>query len=590
MKNQRKIFPFEGQDLCLKESIWQKQFMDTVNYYLNISDDSLLYGFRERASRDTPGDELLGWYSTGKFNVFGQIIGSLAKMYNVTGNNKIKVKLDYLLEEWAKCIEDDGYCFCKPQGLVNDINYEYEKIVGGLVDSYEYAHNTNAAEYLKRITDWAVNNLNTFSKYGEWYTLSENLYRAYELTNDIIYKDFAEKFEYMTFWDSLLKSNKNPSFKVRHAYSHVNSLSGAARAYCVKGEEKYLDIIKDAYDLITSKYIYATGMYGPAEELFGKDGYLGESVIAPFLRPFGCLGNSEVPCCSWAAFKLCRYLMELTGEAKYGDWIEKILYNGVGANIPMEPGGRIMYYVNYHIYGGFKDVKADHYTWADGTTQEWQCCTGTFPQAVTEYNRLVGFHDEDSVYISQYLPSKIDWKKDGTDICIDIDTKYPESDLINFTINLKKPTDFKLKLRIPNWADDKAQIICNGEILDIDLVPGTWAEVERLWKDNDKIIVCFPMRLYFTRIDPQHPVIIALHYGPVVLVGDKDGILLGDISNPKLWIKRHDGEGLIFETTPGHLKAYRKRTIIFKPFYAVGPRERYYLYNRADAHYVEGLG
>lgn len=68
---------------------------------------------------------------------------------------------------------------------------------GRLVGIYDYAHYTDAAECLKRITDWAVNNLNTFAKYGEWYTLSENLYRAYELTNDTVYRDFAEKFVYV---------------------------------------------------------------------------------------------------------------------------------------------------------------------------------------------------------------------------------------------------------------------------------------------------------------------------------------------------------------------------------------------------------
>ena len=41
-------------------------------------------------------------------------------------------------------------------------------------------------------------------------------------------------------------------------------------------------------------------------------------------------GSCEVSCCSWAVFKLCNYLLMLTGEARFGDWGGKLLYNGCG--------------------------------------------------------------------------------------------------------------------------------------------------------------------------------------------------------------------------------------------------------------------
>ena len=60
------------------------------------------------------------------------------------------------------------------------------------------------------------------------------------------------------------------------------------------------------------------------------DGSLGESLAAT-IRSF------ETPCGYWAAFKLARYLMKFTGEARYGDWMERLVYNGVGAALPMGP-------------------------------------------------------------------------------------------------------------------------------------------------------------------------------------------------------------------------------------------------------------
>ena len=37
----------------------------------------------------------------------------------------------------------------------------------------------------------------------------------------------------------------------------------------------------------------------------------------------------------------------IRGGAKYGDWIERLLYNGIGAALPMGERGRISYYADY---------------------------------------------------------------------------------------------------------------------------------------------------------------------------------------------------------------------------------------------------
>lgn len=583
MSADKKIKAFNYCNVSLKQSHWGQQFQSTTEYYLNIPDDSLLYGFRKRAGLPAPGEELGGWYGTGTFHIFGQILGSLAKMYSVTQDARLKKKATLLMEEWGKCIEPDGYGFKNKRGFVDDLCYEYEKLVGGLADIYEFLGNKDSEKYLSLITDWMIaNKINI--RAGEWYTLSENLYRAYLLTGDKKYKDYAEKFEYKEYWDLYLEDN--PEFAVKHAYSHVNSLSSAAMAYNVKHDKAYQNILERAYKLLTDKYIYpATGTYGPAEELFGKDGYLGESVLGPFVRPLGCLGNAEVPCDSWAVFKLCRYLMEFTGDPIYGDWVEKILYNGIGAEIPLEPDGKVMYYANYHVYGAYKDVKIDQFCWANGTTMEWPCCTGTYPQTVTEYNNLVYFYNDDSLFISQYLPSNLVWEKDGSKITIDMETKYPEEEAVEVKIGSGKPAVFKIKLRIPTWVKELPTVSINGVAQEISVSPGQWLVLEKEWSNGDSIVLNIPMHLYFTRVDKQHPLIVALHYGPVVYASLSEGILKGNTANPQLWIKPIDNTNQIFETEPGHVKGYENVRKKFVPFYKIGPRERYYLYNQLDAVY-----
>ena len=100
----------------------------------------------------------------------------------------------------------------------------------------------------------------------EWYTLSENLYRAYLATGDTVYRDFAEVWEYHEYWD--IYARKADLFAPRpsgqrnddyHAYSHVNTLGGAGAAYLVKGDPRYLDILVNAYDSLQANQVFATG-------------------------------------------------------------------------------------------------------------------------------------------------------------------------------------------------------------------------------------------------------------------------------------------------------------------------------------------
>ena len=85
--------------------------------------------------------------------------------------------------------------------------------------------------YLDKITGWAEKNLDRSNPYAlptEWYTLSENLYRAYELTGNKRYYDFAKVWEYTDYWDILARGESvfqdilksTPRHESYHGYSN----------------------------------------------------------------------------------------------------------------------------------------------------------------------------------------------------------------------------------------------------------------------------------------------------------------------------------------------------------------------------------
>ena len=558
------LFDYSG--VSLLNSRFKNQYQSTRDLFFNIPNDNLLLGFRQRAGLPAPGTPLIGWYGghwadpnhtsvedPDIFNAFGQFISGMARMYKATADAAILDKASFLIDEWAKAIDHDGYFYYshKPQYP----HYIYEKTVCGLVDMYAYGGNKNAISYLERITAWAEKNLDRtrrnpsagergFSAGGtEWYTLSENLYRAYQITGDPRYKAFGDVWHYDNYWGLFNGPDPRPDY--RHAYSHCNTLSSAAMTYAVTADPKYLDTIVNAHDWFQRTQVYATGGFGPDEQLMPPDGSLGDSldtVSATF----------ETGCGSWAIFKLSRYLMSFTGQAKYGDWIERMLYNGIGAGLPLQPDGHTFYYSDYRVGNGTKVYRED---------QKWSCCSGTYPQAVADYHNLIYLHDNDGVYVNLFVPSEVSWKG----ITLTQETDYPESEISTLTVRSAHPVRFSVRVRIPAWCRG-ASLKVNGQRQSLSCNPGTWASLDRNWNSGDKISIELPMELSYASIDPQHPKRVALVYGPVVLVKRKRSLSaesLAELSKaePKLkfQLKTNGADD-------------------FVPFYSVGHREPYEMY------------
>lgn len=602
----------------LRDSRFLRQFEQTKEMYAEIPNDSLLYNFRKRAGKAAPGHPLTGWYGRQSFN-FGQFCGALAKMYAQTGEARLKHKLYYLLNEWGMCIDEEGYGFSPEKKRYREyiMAYEYEKLVGGLTDAWEYAGYPRAFEWLKKITLWYEQHSPCGDREKlylvEWYTLSENLYRAYLLSGDEIYYRVAKSHEYPEYWNVFLK----PPIRLKrpkHAYSHVNSLSGAAMAYAVERKEIYLKILERAYEEITQRHIYATGGYGPSEDMFGQAGYLGDSLKSAWdrtvtearLRPrHDAQGNCEVSCCTWAAMKLCRYLMEYTGEARYGDWMEKVLYNGVLALPLVTPEGKIMYYANYFLDGGIKSTLDRRYHGAVEAYDDlsvtyhynWQCCTGTYPQVTAEYANLIYYRNGREICISQYLPSvyrfslleSIEEKLHATESeeysgdwgMLECETEYPEREEILYRLTLPEGREeqLALKFRIPSWCTEQVQVYVNGEPQEHQASAGQWLELKRGWHSGDVIALYIKRELYFRAIDEKNPKIAALCWGPAVMVTDDLSAYTADMGYPEKWILPAEDGKMELHTKEGSMEGmYTFETRTYTPFYDWPEGKWYFMY------------
>lgn len=594
-------FKLQGSDyqgVTLLDSALRDQRDHIVELYLKTpATEDVLKPFRVKAGIPTEARGMNGWNQS-----IGQYMAAFAKLYRNTGDQRIYDKCMALFRGWAECVE-------KNDEILNNGTYMFDKILGGLVDMYEYMGAEEVKPYALRLAQRAHDRFDTsIPRDGlqdgrmkgqiEWYTLPENLYRAYQLFGDELYRTFADEWIYDYMWGKIQRGEKD--IGPRHAYSQVNSLSSAAQAYIVSGDEKYLDVIEKAYKEITEHHTYATGGYGPAETLFGEDpAYLGNALLSNWDRyhqerkgesivykNFGggmiarsdAWGSCEISCCAWAVFKICHYLLRLTGDAKYGEWAERMLINGTLGQPPITDKGQVLYYASYFADGAIKSYDDRRLQWG-GQNFVWQCCTGTFPNDVAEYANMVAYFDEKGVRVSQLIPAKIDFEHKGQKISIVSDADFPAKPYAHMTVHVDAPTAFNLAIRVPAWAKNGNTVKINGEVVDVACEPSTWLELEREWHEGDEITVELPYKLEFKPVDEYHPDLVALTWGPIVLASDEMTFLVGDQAHPEEWIKPVEGEENVFETLPGHTGVYDWICRTFRPYYTIGTMKWYYMYN-----------
>ena len=297
----------------------------------------------------------------------------------------------------------------------------------------------------------------------------------------------------------------------KHAYSYVNSLSSAMQAYLTLGSGKHLRAAENAFTMLLAQS-FPTGGWGPDEKLTGADGPELDASLAATHNSF------ETPCGAYAHFKLTRYLLRVTRDARYGDSMERVMYNTVLGARPLQPDGRAFYYADYNFAG--RKVYSNH---------RFPCCSGTLPQVAADYGVNSYFRDPKGLYVNLYLPSSVHWKQSGARVSLVQSGDYPFTDAVAMRLEVSRPVDFTLYLRIPQWAE-RARLEVNGTPGPGAIEPGTFAAVSRRWADGDRIDLELPRALRIEPLDRTHADTVALMAGPLVLFPIRTG---GDPPRPQ---------------------------------------------------------
>jgi uncharacterized protein len=509
---------FEYGQVALTSELHEAQLQHCISILMGLNEDSLLKPMRQMGGQPAPGADLGGWYIYDRnydyrtFDAgfapganFGQWVSALARAYAITGSPELRAKVLRLNQLYAASISDGFYEKNRFPA------YCYDKLACGLIDSHRWAGDPDAFAILQRTTDTALRNIPDHAvehgqswrpgkdvsyNWDESYTIPENLFLAYQRGAGERYKELGARYLNDKFFAPLAAGENVLAGK--HAYSHVNALSSAMQAYLTLGSETHLRAAKNAFDMLTAQS-FVTGGWGPDEQLRAT----GSADVYASLT--GTHSSFETPCGSYAHFKITRYLLRVTRDPRYGDSMERVMYNTVLGAKPLDPDGHAFYYSDYNFDG--RKVYSNH---------GWPCCSGTLPQVATDYGINSYFHDGQGVYVNLYIPSTLRWQQNGTSVSLNQKSSYPNDGTIEFEFTLSKPIDFAANFRIPAWTEG-ASVSINGKRVTTPIVPGAFASVRREWKNGDRVTLELPMKMRLEAVDERNQDTVALLRGPLVL-------------------------------------------------------------------------
>jgi DUF1680 family protein len=522
---------FAYSDVELLDGPLKTQFEQNISTFLNLDDDRLLKVFRQKAGLPAPGEDMGGWYDLTGFSLvkndfhgfiaghsFGQYVSALARAHAATGSPEMRAKVNRLVKGYAATLDPKATFFVDYRLPA----YTYDKLSCGLIDAHEFAGDPIAMDVHEKLTHairaylpekalsrWeqrARPHKDTSYTWDETYTLPENLFLAYQRSGNVFYREMGKRYlEDDTYFGPLARNCNVLPFE--HAYSHVNAFSSAMQAYITLGSEMHLRAATNGFRMLQTTQSFATGGWGPNES-FGEPetGQLGNSLSYTH-------ASFETPCGAYGHFKITRYLLRVTKDSRYGDSMERVLYNTVLGAWPVQPDGTSFYYSDYS--------SPEEHCAVDGKKvwypQKWPCCSGTLPQVASDYHISIYLKSADGVYVNLFVPSTLKWTAGGASLGLKQETKYPRENTVRMQVSASKPTEYTLYVRIPGWAKPHSILSVNGTRISDPVKPGTFAAIRRTWKDGDRVELELPMPLQLEAVDANHPEIVALLQGPLVL-------------------------------------------------------------------------
>jgi len=475
-------------------------------------------------------------------------IETMAHLFEVSGDAELDRLMDEAIAWVAKAQQADGYLssWVQLKGVDRWENLNHHEFynMGHLMTAACVHHRaTGKDSYLKiatRVGDYLYDVFSPRPKELAHFGFNpSNIMGAvdlYRTTGNRKYLELAGIFVDMR-GSQPGGSNQNqaavPLRKEKEAVGHCVTATylwcGAADVYAETGEKALMDALNRLWHDVTTHKMYITGGVAAlhhgellrqtfrrwprdsVHEAFGAEYQLPNRTA--YNETCANIGNAMW---NWR-------MLGLTGDAKYTDVMERVLYNSMLSAIGLN--GTDFFYTNPLRRCG-PDVPLlsndSAARWPDTTPKSpvhCFCCPPNVSRTLAKLQSWAYSVSDDTVWVNLYGSNNLQTQlSDRSSVRLTQKTDYPWDGKITIEVQQAANDPMALMLRVPGWATDAALQI-NGKPSNVELTPGTYAAIRRKWSAGDLVELDLPMDVVFLR---AHPLIeearsqVAVMRGPIV--------------------------------------------------------------------------
>ncbi len=297
-----------------------------------------------------------------------------------------------------------------------------------------------------------------------------------------------------------------------HAVRQTYLATAVADLYMETGEQALLETCHRLWDDMIGGKLYITGGVGSR--------YDGESFGESYELP-----SDQCYCETCAAignFFWNWRLLLISGEGRYADLMERLLYNGILSSPSL--GGANFFYVNPLLLrdGRYVRLSANQPEGYEISGRPaWHsvaCCPPNVMRLFASLSHYFATGDETGIQIHHYSPMRISHSLgEGAPLALKVATGYPWDGRIEITIVQSNDRPWKLSLRLPGWRQHFSLQV-NGQEGYNSLQNG-YATIARTWKAGDVVEIEFAMPPFLVEADPRIDSVrgcLAIQRGPIV--------------------------------------------------------------------------
>ena len=506
--------------------LFRQAMENNITYLLSaFSVDEMLRPFRERAGKPVrPGlrQPIAFWNTALPGSSAGRFLMGAGNTLRWIDDPELRAWLNAVVDGIEECRAPNGYIMGYPEEKILESErggYTRSWVTHGLIEA-GYAGNPKAFPLLRGFYDWfdhcpylpkmmrggtqgvqgmIANTRTYFTPIGK----PEDL--------QVIQRYYQENY----WLDGLARRDTDVVWQYPYDRPHnylITDFEAYMDLYLGTGDERYLRAMQGAWDLYHDHWEHVGGSIAITE--FGEfpPGSYRLEAQAPFCETGETCGSVF-----WTRFNQRFHRIDPEQE-KYVAEIEKSIYNVGLANQVGSHG--IIYHAR--LVGMKGDLRVPLCTNS--------CCEGQGTRLLGSLPEYIFSVAPDGLYVNLFEPSTIEWTQNGTAMKAALSGDFPNHPDVALAITAPRPTQAKIRIRVPGWAAGSMQIRVNNEAA-VTGAPGSYVTLSRTWASGDTVRFTLPMQLKLTRYTGLDKIEgherFALEYGPVLLalIGSDSAVL-----------------------------------------------------------------